>query len=344
MTVVRIGLDIAKHVFQVHGVAEDNRVLVRRQLRRTQVVAFFSGLSPCLVGIEACPGSHHWARTLEGLGHRVRLMPPQYVKPYVKRQKNDAADAEAICEAVARPTMRFVPVKTEDQQAALMLHRTRELLVRQRGMLINSLRAQLAEFGIIAAQGRTGLADLVKLVAGPTVMSVPNLARAAMTELIGQLGDLSSRIKSMEKAILLWHKSSAVSRRLESIPGVGPIIASAIAASVTDAKQFRNGRQFAAWLGIVPRQNSSGGKERLGRITKWGDSYIRKLLVVSSCALIRYARAKSAKSNWLAGVLARRPAKVAAVAMANKTARIIWAVMRDERLYRKEKLPLAAAT
>ena len=208
-------------------------------------------------------------------------MPPQYVKPYVKRQKNDAADAEAICEAVARPTMRFVPVKTEDQQAALMLHRTRELLVRQRGMLINSLRAQLAEFGIIAAQGRTGLADLVKLVAGPTVMSVPNLARAAMTELIGQLGDLSSRIKSMEKAILLWHKSSAVSRRLESIPGVGPIIASAIAASVTDAKQFRNGRQFAAWLGIVPRQNSSGGKERLGRITKWGDSYIRKLLVTA---------------------------------------------------------------
>jgi transposase len=264
------------------------------------------------------------------------------VKPYVKRQKNDAADAEAICEAVGRPNMRFVPIKTEDQQAALMLHRTRELLIRQKGMLINSLRALLAEFGIVAAHGRTGLADLLKLVTGSTVTSIPKLAHAAISELIGQLQDITSRIKTIEKEIMLWHKTNVVSQRLESIPGVGPITASAIAASVTDASQFRNGRQFAAWLGIVPRQNSSGGKERLGRITKWGDSYIRKLLVVSSCALIRYARAKSAKSHWLAGVLARRPAKVAAVAMANKTARIIWAVMRDERLYRKEQSFAAA--
>jgi transposase len=293
MRIVRVGLDIAKHVFQVHGVADDGQVVLRRQLRRGQVVAFFAKLSPCLVGIEACPGAHNWARILEGIGHQARLMPPQYVKPYVKRQKNDAADAEAICEAVARPTMRFVPIKTEDQQAALMLHRTRELLIRQRGMLINSLRAQLAEFGIVFAQGRSGLADLLKLLTDPTATSIPNLARLAMAELVGQLGDLTSRIKSMEREILLWHRSNVVSRRLESIPGVGPIIASAIAASVTDARQFRNGRQFAAWLGIVPRQNSSGGKERLGRITKWGDSYIRKLLVVSSCALIRYARGKS---------------------------------------------------
>jgi transposase len=293
MRIVRVGLDIAKHVFQVHGVADDGQVVLRRQLRRGQVVAFFAKLSPCLVGIEACPGAHNWARILEGIGHQARLMPPQYVKPYVKRQKNDAADAEAICEAVARPTMRFVPIKTEDQQAALMLHRTRELLIRQRGMLINSLRAQLAEFGIVFAQGRSGLADLLKLLTDPTATSMPNLARLAMAELVGQLGDLTSRIKSMEREILLWHRSNVVSRRLESIPGVGPIIASAIAASVTDARQFRNGRQFAAWLGIVPRQNSSGGKERLGRITKWGDSYIRKLLVVSSCALIRYARGKS---------------------------------------------------
>ena|SRR5580704_1889708 len=342
MRIVRVGLDIAKHVFQVHGVADDGQVVLRRQLRRGQVVAFFAKLSPCLVGIEACPGAHNWARILEGIGHQARLMPPQYVKPYVKRQKNDAADAEAICEAVARPTMRFVPIKTEDQQAALMLHRTRELLIRQRGMLINSLRAQLAEFGIVFAQGRSGLADLLKLLTDPTATSIPNLARLAMAELVGQLGDLTSRIKSMEREILLWHRSNVVSRRLESIPGVGPIIASAIAASVTDARQFRNGRQFAAWLGIVPRQNSSGGKERLGRITKWGDSYIRKLLVVSSCALIRYARGKSPKSNWLLGVLTRRPAKVAAVAMANKTARIIWAVLRDERLYRKEELAAAA--
>ena len=342
MRIVRVGLDIAKHVFQVHGVADDGQVVLRRQLRRGQVVAFFAKLSPCLVGIEACPGAHNWARILEGIGHQARLMPPQYVKPYVKRQKNDAADAEAICEAVARPTMRFVPIKIEDQQAALMLHRTRELLIRQRGMLINSLRAQLAEFGIVFAQGRSGLADLLKLLTDPTATSIPNLARLAMAELVGQLGDLTSRIKSMEREILLWHRSNVVSRRLESIPGVGPIIASAIAASVTDARQFRNGRQFAAWLGIVPRQNSSGGKERLGRITKWGDSYIRKLLVVSSCALIRYARGKSPKGTWLLGVLTRRPAKVAAVAMANKTARIIWAVLRDERLYRKEELAAAA--
>ena len=342
MRIVRVGLDIAKHVFQVHGVAEDGQVVLRRQLRRCQVMAFFTELPPCLVGIEACPGAHQWARMLQRIGHQARLMPPQYVKPYVKRQKNDAADAEAICEAVARPTMRFVPIKTEDQQAALMLHRTRELLVRQRGMLINGLRAQLAEFGIVFAQGRSGLAELVTLLTDPTEKSIPSLARTAMTELIGQLRDLTSRIKSMEREIVLWHRSNVVSRRLESIPGVGPITASAIAASVTDARQFRNGRQFAAWLGIVPRQNSSGGKERLGRITKWGDSYIRKLLVISSCALIRYARGKSPKNSWLLGVLTRRPAKVAAVAMANKTARIIWAVLRDERLYRKEELAAAA--
>lgn len=342
MTVVKIGLDIAKHVFQIHGVAADGRVLHRRQLRRSHVVMFFSTLPPCLVGIEACPSAHHWARQLAKFGHEVRLMPPQYVKPYVKRHKNDATDAEAICEAVDRPTMRFVPVKTEEQQAALMLHRTRELLVRQRGMLTNGLRAQLNEFGVVAAQGRAGLADLVQLVTGPATPDIPDLARGAMAMLVEQLQELKVRIKALEAEILRWHKANVVSRRLESIPGVGPIIASAIAASVADPKQFRNGRQFAAWLGIVPRQSSSGGKERLGRITKWGDSYIRKLLVVSSCALIRYARGKAPEANWLAGVLTRRPAKVAAVAMANKTARIIWAVMRDERLFRKEAVVAAA--
>jgi transposase len=342
MTVVKIGLDIAKHVFQIHGVAADGRVLHRRQLRRSQVVAFFSTLTPCLVGIEACPSAHHWARQLGGLGHEVRLMPPQYVKPYVKRHKNDAADAEAICEAVDRPTMRFVPIKTEEQQAALMLHRTRELLIRQKGMLTNALRAQLNEFGIVAAQGRTGLADLMKVVTGPETSDIPDLARGAMALLVEQLQELKSRVKVVETEILRWHKANVVSRRLESIPGVGPIIASAIAASVADPKQFRNGRQFAAWLGIVPRQNSSGGKERMGRITKWGDSYIRKLLVVSSCALIRYARKKAPDTDWLASMLVRRPAKVAAVAMANKTARIIWAVMRGERLFQR-RAPVVAA-
>lgn len=342
MTAVRIGLDIAKHVFQVHGVGENGEVIHRRQLRRGQVVAFFSELPPCLIGIEACPGAHHWARSLEKCGHQVKLMPPQYVKPYVKRQKNDAADAEAICEAVGRPSMRFVPTKTEEQQAALTLHRTRELFIRQRGMLINSLRAQLAEFGVVAAQGRTGLAALIKLLAESKSLSIPEFARIAMSQFVEQLHELGSRIKTIEAEILRWHKTNDVSQRLESIPGVGPITASAVAASVIDAGQFRNGRQFAAWLGIVPRQNSTGGKERLGRITKWGNSYIRKLLVISSCALIRYARSKSPKVNWLTAVLARRPAKVAAVAMANKTARIIWAVLRDARTYRKE-VPVIAA-
>lgn len=336
MIALRIGLDIAKHVFQVHAVAADGQVVHRRQLRRSQIIEFFSKLPSCLIGMEACPGAHHWARQLGQLGHEVRLMPPQYVKPYVKRQKNDAADAEAICEAVARPTMRFVPVKTEEQQAVLTLHRTRELLVRQKGMLTNALRAQLAEFGVIAAQGRTGLADLIKMVTGQAMPAIPDLARSAMTALVGQLKELMKQISAVETEIVRWHKANAASRRLESIPGVGPIIASAIVASVTDASQFRNGRQFAAWLGLVPRQNSSGGKERLGRITKWGDSYIRKLLVVSSCALIRYARGKSPKANWLTCVLERRPAKVAAVAMANKTARIIWAVLRNRRLFQKE--------
>jgi len=343
MTPVKIGLDIAKNVFQVHGVAADGTVVLRRQLRRAQLSEFFSQLPPCLVGIEACPGAHHWARHLQTLGHQVRLMPPQYVKPYVKRQKNDAADAEAICEAVDRPTMRFVPVKSGEQQSALLLHRTRELLIRQKVMLTNALRAHLAEFGVIAAQGRTGLADLMKLVTGSATPAVPDLARSTMVLLIEQVKELMKRLSAVEAEILRWHKANAASRQLETIPGVGPITASAIVASVTDVQQFGSARQFAAWLGIVPRQNSSGGKERLGRITKWGDSYIRKLLVVSSCALIRYARGKAPEANWLAGVLARRPAKVAAVAMANKTARIIWAVLRDGRAYQEEMPSVAAA-
>lgn len=341
MTITTIGLDIAKNVFQVHGVAADGQVIVRRQLRRTQVLEFFSKLSPCLVGLEACSGAHHWARQMTAIGHEVRLMPPQYVKPYVKRQKNDAADAEAICEAVTRPTMRFVAIKTEDQQVILMQHRTRELLVRQRGMLINALRAHLHEFGIIAPQGGKGLNELVALVTDKTARMIPELARGALILLVGQLGKLADHLRTVEKVILSWHKNHEVSRRLASIPGVGPIIASAIAATVVDPKQFKSGRQFAAWLGLVPRQNSTGGKERLGRISKWGDSYIRKLLVIASCSLIRYARGKAPATDWLAALLERRPAKVAAVAMANKTARIIWAVFTEERLFQKT-MPAAA--
>jgi transposase len=335
MAVVTIGLDIAKNVFQVHGIRPDGRVEVRRQLRRSQLLAFFRDLPPCVVGIEACPGGHHWARRLVALGHEVRLIPPQYVKPYVKRHKNDAADAEAICEAVTRPTMRFVPIKTEEQQAVLMLHRTRELLIRQKNMLANALRAQLSEFGVVAAQGRGGLGDLLRLVAGVPVPGVPDLAREVMAVLAGQLGDVVGRLRALETRIAQIHKADPVSRTLATIPGVGPIIASAVAASVTDPKRFRNGRQFAAWLGLVPRQRSTGGKERLGGISKWGDAYIRKLLVVASHALIRYARGKAPTASWLAGLLERRPTRVAAVAMANKTARIIWAVLAEGRPFRR---------
>jgi transposase len=342
MGVDTIGLDIAKNVFQVHGIGPDGRVEVRRQLRRSQLLVFFRDLPPCTIGIEACPGGHHWARRLVALGHQVRLIPPQYVKPYVKRHKNDAADAEAICEAVTRPTMRFVPVKTEEQQAVLMLHRTRELLIRQKNMLANALRAQLNEFGVIAAQGRGGLGDLLKLVTEAAVPGVPGLAREAMALLAGQLGDVAARLRALEMRIVRTHKADPVSRMLETIPGVGPIIASAVAASVGDPRQFRNGRQFAAWLGLVPRQRSSGGKERLGGISKWGDAYIRKLLVVGSHALIRYARGKAPAASWLAGLLGRRPTRVAAVAMANKTARIVWAVLAEGRPFRREAAPASA--
>jgi transposase len=342
MVIARVGLDIAKNVFQVHAVGSDDSVIVRRQLRRHQVLTFFGDLPRCVIGIEACPGAHNWGRQLTALGHEVRLMPPQYVKPYVKRQKNDSADAEAICEAMVRPTMRFVPIKTEEQQAILMLHRTRELLVRQKGMLINALRAQLHEFGIIAAQGRIGLGDLVALVLDTENQRIPELAREAMTMLISQLKENVGRLRALEARIVEQHRSNEVSRRLQTIPGVGPIIASAVAATVTDPKAFRNGRQFAAWLGLVPRQSSTGGKERLAGITKWGDAYIRKLLVVASCSLIRYARGKAAQAGWLVRLLDRRPAKVAAVAMANKTARIIWAVLVEERPFRKEVAPTVA--
>jgi transposase len=261
MNVATIGIDIAKNVFHVHGVCAEGEVLISRQLRRHQLLSFLQQLAPCTVGLEACPGAHFWARQIAAFGHKVRLMPPQYVKPYVKRQKNDAADAEAICEAVTRSTMRFVTVKSEDQQAILMLHRTRELLIRQKTMLINAVRAHLSEFGVIAPQGRTGLSELVNYASGDD-SQIPALARDAMLALIGQLKEAAYRLTQLDRKIAKWHRSSKSSLRLETIPGVGPITASAIVASVSDGKQFRNGRQFAAWLGLVPRQSSTGGKPR----------------------------------------------------------------------------------
>jgi transposase len=327
-------LDLATNVFQVHGVDAAGKVLVRKQLRRAEVLRFFATLPRCLIGMEACGTAHHWAREVTKLGHTVRLMPPAYVKPYVKRGKTDAADAAAIAEAVARPTMRFVAVKTTDQQAVLMLHKVRDLLVRQRTMLINALRGHLAEFGIIAARGPGGVtAAIAALHEGQD--RLPELARQVLHALIDQMRVIGIEIAKAEQRVMAWHRASEASQRLATIPGIGPITASAIAAAVPDAAVFRSGRQFAAWLGLTPRAHSSGGKERLGGISKQGDScYIRRLLVIGATAVIRFARQdNNASKSWAAELLKRKPARVVSVALANKTARIAWAILAHNQSY-----------
>ena len=326
MKITTIGLDVAKQVFQVHGVDDGGVVVVRKRLRRSQVLSFFARLAPCLVGMEACSTSHHWARELRTLGHEVRLMPPQYVRAYVKRNKNDSADAEAICEAVTRPSMRFVPVKTVDQQAVLVMHRARDLLVRQRTMLINALRAHMAEFGVITAQGTNKIINLEAVLLDETEERIPEMARGVLIVLVGQLTDLNRRIDDIERRIRCWHAQDETSRRLATIPGIGPITASALAATVPDPSVFRNGREFAAWLGLVPRQNSSGGKDCLGGISKRGDGYLRRLLIVGAQAVLRWSKVKHS-DPWVIGLLARKPRLVAAVAVANKMARIAWVIM-----------------
>ena len=341
MEITTIGFDLAKHVFQVHGVNESGTAVLRKRLRRAEVLPFFAGADACLVGMEACATAHHWARELTMLGHTVKLMPPAYVKPYVKRGKNDAADAEAICEAVGRPNMRFVPVKSTDQQAVLMLHRTRALLVRQRTMLANALRAHLAEFGIIVAQGLGSVGALIAKIFGESTETaeLPRLARIALQPLAAQFLQLHPQIKALEVEIVAWHKTNAESRRLETIPGVGVLTATAIAATVTDPSHFRSGREFAAWLGLVPRQNSSGGKKRLGHMSKMGDGYLRSLLFVGATAVIRFARSRpSPGTAWINGLLARKPAKLVAAALANKMARIAWAVLARQEAYRAPAL------
>jgi transposase len=335
-----IGLDLAKHVFQVHGVDEHDAVVVQRRLRRGEVLKYFARLEPTVVGMEACATSHYWARELRALGHDVRLMPAQYVKAYVKRQKNDATDAAAICEAVSRPSMRFVPVKTAEQQAALMLHRSRELLVRQRTMLINSLRAHLAEFGMIEARGTGKVAQLVMAIESGDAR-LPELARRALLPLVAQLQASEAQIDTIDAEMLKWHQANEASRRLATIPGIGPVIASAIVASVPDVKVFASARQFAAWLGLVPRQNSTGGKPRLGRISKEGDAYLRRLLVIGAQSALRWARPNKS-SAWIIALKGRRPIKVVAVALANKMARIAWALMTRGERYRAPSIVTAA--
>ena len=328
-----IGLDLAKNVFQVHGIDVLGKVVVRRSLRRGEVIPFFTKLAPCLIGMEACGTAHHWARELIKLGHTVKMMPPAYVKPYVKRGKTDAADAEAIAEAVTRPTMRFVAVKTVEQQGVLMLHKVRDLLVRQRVMLTNALRGHLSEFGIIAAQGKSGLKDLIVQFHAEQA-SLPELARAALRRLIDQIGEVADEIGKSEKEIVTWCRTDAASRRLLTIPGIGPITASMISASVPDPALFSSGRQFAAWLGLTPKPRSSGGKERLGGISKQGDGAIRRLLVVGATAMIRIARRDNPGKTWAKQLLERKPARVVSVALANKTARIAWAVLARGEVYK----------
>jgi transposase len=343
MQVSTIGLDIAKNVFQVHGVDKEGKVVITRQLRRGQVIVFFKKLAPCLIGMEACATAHHWGRELTELGHTVRLMPASYVKAYVKRSKNDAVDAAASCEAVTRPSMRFVPIKTIDQQAALMLHRSRNLLIRQRTQLINALRAHLAELGLIAAKGKDGVKGLVTIVIdGANSSQLPEPMRQALQPLVMQLAALQEQIGQIERSIHAQHRASDDSRRLETVPGIGVIGATALAATITDPSVFKSGRECAAWIGLVPRQNSTGGKERLGGISKQGDRYLRRLLVNGAMAVIRQARLHPDKYPWVTKLLAKKPAKVVAVALANKMARIAWAILAKGETYRAPALATAA--
>lgn len=321
----------------------DGAVVIRKRVSRAKVLEFFLALPPCLVGIEACPTAHHWSRELQALGHTVRLMPPSYVKAYVKRSKNDANDAAAICEAVTRPSMRFVPTKSEQQQSALMLHRSRQLLVRQRTMLSNAIRGHLAELGIISAKGRNGTAELLEIIASQEDERIPAAARLSLTILARQYAITMTEIGAIEKHIHAWHRSCEESRRLEEIPGVGPIIATALVAEVGDWKAFSSGRSLAAWIGLVPRQHSTGGKERLGGISKQGNRHLRWLLVAGAMAVIRYARQHGTKRLWLIRLMGRRPTKVAAVALANKIARMAWAMMVRGERFKESKLLLASA-
>lgn len=338
--ITTVGIDLAKTIFQIHAVDAAGRVIVQKAVKRRDLITFFSRLSPCLIGIEACGTAHHWGRELTRLGHDVRLIPPAYVKPYVRRQKNDAVDAAAICEAVTRPSMRFVPIKTEEQQAALMLHRARSLLTSHRTALICAIRGHMAELGLVAPRAVRNLRPLLDVLADNDDESLPPLARTALTPLANQLASLDAQICDLDRKLLDWHRSNETSQRLATIPGVGPVTASALAASVTDPSMFASGREFSAFLGLVPRQNSSGGKVRLGRTSKMGDRYLRTLLVSGAMALLSHsARRRGSLDIWAKTLLEKKkPTKLVALALANKMARIAWALMNRGEVFKRPAL------
>jgi len=344
MNITTVGIDLAKNVFQVHGIDARGKVVLRRQLRREQVVVFFVNLPPCVIGMEACASSHHWGRTLERFGHTVRLMAPQFVKPYVKTNKNDAADAEAICEAVSRPNMRFVPIKSIEQQAVLSVHRVRQGFVKARTAQANQIRGLLGEFGLIIPQGIRHVAQRVPALLEDASNELPLAFRQLIDRLTCHLKELDQQVRELERQIVAWHRSSELSRKLEKIPGIGPLAATALVASIADARSFDNGRQVSAWLGLVPRQCSSGGKSTLLGISKRGDTYLRTLLIHGARSAIRAAQCRSEIKNvWLANLLNRRHVNIAAVALANKTARTVWALLAHGRDFKPDYVPALAA-
>ncbi len=330
-----IGLDLAKHVFQVHGADASGQVVLRKQLRRAQMLEFFGRQPRCVVAMEACGGAHFWGREIGRLGHEVRLIPPAYVKPFVKRQKSDAADAEAIAEAAQRPTMRFVAVKSEESQAAAVIFRTRDLLVRQRTQLINAFRGHMGEFGVVVPQGAARVKELVTLVTDPDT-EVPAAARPALQVLVSALERLEAEIRGLEAEIVRRARDNEVARRLMTIPGVGSLIATALVALAPPPQTFRRGRDFAAWLGLTPRQHSTGGKQRLGATTRMGERSLRRLLIIGANSVVikRHVHREAQPGTWLGSLLSRKPPMLARVALANKMARIVWALMSKGEVYR----------
>ena len=343
MKITTAGIDLAKNLMQVHGVDERGKAVLKKQLKRSQVLSFFVNLPPCLIGMEACGSAHHWARKLQKLGHTVKLMAPQFVKPYVKTNKNDVADAEAICEAVSRPNMRFVPIKNAEQQAVLALHRARQGFVRARTAQANQIRGLLAEYGIIIPQGICHITQRLPGILEDGESDLPGMFRQLLQRLGEHLKELDRQVGELELQIQLWHRQHDASCKLAQIPGIGPITASALVASIGDAKSFKNGRQLAAWLGLVPRQHSSGGKSTLLGISKRGDTYLRMLLIHGARSVIRVAEGKVGYAqSWLGRLIGRRHPNVAAVALANKNARIVWALLKHERDYQPDYQPSAA--